>query len=427
MNDAHISIADSRHPQWNRGHINSRIGKERWVYLGMAVVWNAIAQPVFWLNVLNQPDLALGPLLLVALFPLVGAGLGYAAIIKWLQWRRFGNLELVMDPFPGSLGGEVGGVVEIPLVYRSGKTVDVTLSCVNVRITRGHKNNTRHEDVVWRERAEVSVEPGLHGSRIRFLFQLPAGQPATSEPSDNCIKWVVHLNRKLPGADLDQTFEVPVLDTGTPLQSRHIRQPSVRTSDAGDLPVGNVVMKPSADGLHVFYPASRGRGMGLAMLMFGSLFGVVPWFIATEFSSYSGSGFGMIFIAFGGFFVLVFGLIGLFLVSFGIYSLFNSLDVRVSGQGIVSTRHFWGLKFRRALQRTEIVQLRFKINAQQGQGAKSRVHYLLEAVPASGRPVCLGDGIQGKPLAGRLMQELGRFLGHDEWREVSRLKKRIRS
>ena len=47
MNDTHISAADSRHPQWNRGHINSRIGKERWVYLGMAVVWNAIAQPVF--------------------------------------------------------------------------------------------------------------------------------------------------------------------------------------------------------------------------------------------------------------------------------------------------------------------------------------------------------------------------------------------
>jgi len=85
------------------------------------------------------------------------------------------------------------------------------------------------------------------------------------------------------------------------------------------------------------------------------------------------------------------------------------------------------LKFRRALQRAEIVQLRFRINARQGQGAKSRVHYLLEAVPASGRPVCPGDGIQGKPLAGRLMQELGRFPGHDEWSEVSRLKKRIRS
>jgi hypothetical protein len=305
--------------------------------------------------------------------------------------------------------------------------VNVTLSCVNVHIRRGHKNNTRHEDVVWRERAEVSVEPGSGGSRIRFLFQVTAGQPATTEPSDNCIKWVVHLHKKLPGADLDQMFEVPVMDTGTPLQSRHIRRPSPRANDAGDLPANNVVMKPTAEGLHLFYPASRGRGMGLTVVMFGALFGVVPWFIATNFSDYSGSGFGMIFMIFGGFFVLVFGFVGLLLVSFGIYSLFNSLDVRVSRHDVVSTRHFWGLKFRRALQCAEISQLRFRINAQQGQGARSKVRYLLEAVSASGQPVCLGDGIQGKPLARRIMQELGKVLGHDEWSEASRLRNRIRN
>jgi len=60
-----------------------------------------------------------------------------------------------------------------------------------------------------RERATLPVEPGLRGSRVSFSFSVPPDQSATTEPSDNCIQWVVHLHRKLPGADLDQTFELP--------------------------------------------------------------------------------------------------------------------------------------------------------------------------------------------------------------------------
>lgn len=61
-----------------------------------------------------------------------------------------------------------------------------------------------------RERATLPVEPGLRGSRVRFSFSVPADRPATTKRSDNCIQWVVHLHRKLPGADLDQAFELPV-------------------------------------------------------------------------------------------------------------------------------------------------------------------------------------------------------------------------
>ena len=123
---------------------------------------------------------------------------------------------------------------------------------------------------------------------------------------------------------------------------------------------------------------------------------------------------------FGGFFMLVFGLVALLLIGFGMYFLFNSLEVNVDGDGVVSTRSFLGLRFRRALKRADIRQLRFKINAQEGAGARSRVHYLLEAVPRSGSPVCLGDTIKGKLLARRLMKELGRALGNTEWSEVTR-------
>jgi membrane protein implicated in regulation of membrane protease activity len=428
MNETDIPVTDSRHPQWRQGRIGSQARRERWVYVGFALFWNAFSQPMFWLLALKETNIEPLPLLLAGLFPLAGLWLAYVAIVKTLQWWRFGNLELTMDPFPGSRGGDVGGMIELPIPYRAGKRVEVTLSCINVVINRGSKNNSRSEKVLWREHATLPVEPGMRGSRVSFSFSVPADQPATTEPSDNCIQWVVHLHRQLPGADLDQTFELPVLDTGTPLKSRHIRKASTRVETAAELPEDNVVMQHTAEGLHVFYPTSRGRSMGLALLAFGSTFGIAPWLIGAHASEFAdGGGFGMLFLVFGGFFILVFGLVGLLLIGFGLYALFNSLEVNVSGAGVISTRRFLGLRFQRILQRSAIKQLRFKINAQEGQGARAKVHYLLEAVPVSGSPVCLGDTIKGQPLARRLMQELGKVLGHTEWSEARRFGARMKS
>lgn len=418
----HQPLTDSGHPQWNQGHIRSKSGKERWAYAGMALFWNALSQPMFWLTVLNQSDISRMGVALAALFPLVGAGLAYVAIIKWIQWRRFGDLELHMDPFPGSIGGDVGGSIEIPLEYRAGKYVEVSLSCINVVVRRGHKNNKRSEHVVWRERAEIPVEPGMRGTRAKFLFKVPVGHPATSEPSDNCHQWIVHLHRSLPGADLDQSFELPVFDTGTPLQARHLRHYSTLAGESGEVPPGDVEIDRTTEGIRLFYPRSRNRGIGLMLLVFGATFGIAPWLIGTHFGDIAGGDlFGILFAIIGGFFVLVFGLIGLSLLGAGVYSLLNSLEVEVSSQGIASTRRILGFRFRQAASTEGIQQLRYKITAQQGQGAKASVRYLLEAVPSSGKPVCLGDGIKGKPLARHLMQQLGTLLSHSEWIEAQRM------
>ncbi len=415
------AVTDPHHPQWNHGRIRSNMGKERVGYLIMALLWNALAQPVFWLNALNNADVEGWKLLLIALFPLVGLWLAWLAVVKWLQWKRFGNLELEMDPFPASQGGDAGGTIELPLAYRAGKTIDVTLSCVSVRISRGGKNNSRHETVLWRERANVAVEPGMRGSRVRFRFALPDDLPTTTEPSDNYTMWVVHLHRKLPGADLDQAFELPVLESDEPLQSRSIRHYSNEAVSSDDVTTDNVVMKHSTDGLVLHYPASRGRGMGIMVLVFGLIFCLFPGFLIFNGSDFSGGdAFSLVFFAFGAFFVMVFGVIALFMISFGIYTLFNRLDVTVNTDGILSTRRFLGLRFDRSLSRADIQQLRYKINAQQGQGARAVVHYLLEAVSLSGKPVCLGDGIKGRPLAQKLMQELGSALQIDSWQESAR-------
>lgn len=415
------SIADSHHPQWNHGRIKSSIGQERKIYLIVAIFWNAIAHSVFWLNALNNPEVKGWPLLLMGVFPFVGLILIWRACIKWLQWKRFKNLELEMDPFPASPGGDAGGSIELPIKYVAGKTVDVTLSCIHITITRSGKSNSRHETVLWRERAAVSTEASMRGSRVHFHFSLPDDLPTTTTPSNNYITWAAHLHRKLPGADLDQTFELAVLESDSPKQSRSLRHYSNETLSEHDVPEDNVTIDRSGGGLSLYYPASRGRGKGILLTLFGLVFCLVPGFLIfnrNEFSSVDA--FSLIFFAFGSFFVLIFGLVALFMICFGVFRLFNKLRVRVDSAGLTSTRYFLGLRFEHALARNDIQQLRFKINAQQSHGARATLHYLLEAIPKSGKPVCLGDGIKGKPLAQKLMQELGSALHIDNWQENTR-------
>ena len=103
---------------------------------------------------------------MVALFPLLGLWLGWVAAIKWLQWKRFGNLELQMDPFPTSPGGDASGTIELLIPYRAGKTVDVTLSCIKVRISAGtdHHAQSRgkesHQDHINRVTAHSYISDG---------------------------------------------------------------------------------------------------------------------------------------------------------------------------------------------------------------------------------------------------------------------------
>jgi len=49
----------------------------------------------------------------VGVFVLAGLWLLYLAGKSWLQWRRFGTLPLTLDPYRVTVGGDLGGTIEI--------------------------------------------------------------------------------------------------------------------------------------------------------------------------------------------------------------------------------------------------------------------------------------------------------------------------
>lgn len=82
-------------------------------------------------------------------FPLAGLGMTISAVHKTLEWRRFGPLALIMDPFPGSLGGDVGGTIELRETYDPNFEFKVTLALSRVYVTVSGENRSTRTDVIW--------------------------------------------------------------------------------------------------------------------------------------------------------------------------------------------------------------------------------------------------------------------------------------
>jgi len=253
---------------WRSGKIRSATRQEMCFYWLFAVIWNAIAQPTGFIvlhEMINKGNrlAAIG-----LMFPVVGFWLLSVAIRKTLQIRRFGEIELLMNPSPDSLGGEVGGVIELPVPFHAGQVFSVSLSCQNV--TRHH--NGVSEELVWQDAGRALAAPTATGTRIAFRFAVPAQLPPSSADPQGAQQWIVRVTAELPGIDLDRSFLIPVVATGT----RQFSTLSVPLAPALEpecqIPSSIVRIERQADLVTFCYPPRRNLKSGLVIAFVGGWF-----------------------------------------------------------------------------------------------------------------------------------------------------------
>ncbi len=393
-------------PDWINGRINSTAASSMRLLSFFTVLWNLISIPVSWFALQDIGFAWPDPTWLVLLFPAVGLILALSAAAQYLQWKKFGRLNLTLDPFPGSVGGEVGGYLDIPLPFGDKHSISVVLNCVHVHYSRNSKGGrTRHETVEWRRQAAFQTEPAAVGTKLKFLVPVDPGLPDSEQPSDSHHQWVIRVHIDRPGIDLDRDFIIPVFDTGQALQSR-LRISGSKWLQEPEIPrrVARITQRGSELGL--YYPSSRGRGMGTGLFLFGLIFAAAGGFLNYQLyeSIVALSQDGMLFqVGILGLMAPVFSLIGLLLTLAGLYTMLNSLAVRIHPAGIETTRRILGIPLRRDLKPGEIHSIARKITAQSGQGSKGRVFYTISALTHSGRRVILGDGIKGQPVADHIL------------------------
>lgn len=375
-------------PEWRDGRIQSTLRTQTGFFLWFAILWNTIALPcgLFGVKeVLKGNWIALVALL----FPLVGLGLISKAATSALQQRRFGDLTLVMNPFPACIGGEVGGTLLVPLTPQPGSHFHVTLCCLAI----AQRTNNAQESLLWSASGAGLATPASSGTSVAFRFAVPPELAA----SDELHRWTVTVAADLPGPDLDATFIIPMEAATPPLHSTLTIPFSEAQVALSDLPASQVRVEELGDRVILDYPARRNLAAGLITLLVGALFAAFLFFALSR-----GNVFMLIILPF-------FGLFALGLIGYGLWSLGNGLTVTAGQDELRVARRFFGLSLgEKTLSVTACSRIEIVRAGQVGTGSAARLLFTLKAQLRGGETLTLGNGISGRGAAetlGRLISE----------------------
>ncbi len=159
--------------KWQTAEIRSGSRTAMWGGWALAAFWNLISAPlpfVIYTEVTEKDNLFA---LIGLLFPLVGIGLITWAMKSTLEWRRFGPAPVTLDPFPGSIGGHVGGTIDVNLPYDANTEIKLTLTSLHSYVSGSGKNRSRNESAEWQDTQVAHLSPGTKGSRLSFRFDVP--------------------------------------------------------------------------------------------------------------------------------------------------------------------------------------------------------------------------------------------------------------
>lgn len=390
-----------RHRQWASPEIacNTRTGL--WLMWFFAGIWNALSSFVWFVI---PEELAKGnhAILIAALFPLVGMGLFGSAIYLTWTWRRFGPVAVALDPYPGAIGGQVGGTIDLRLPYASEHRFSLVLSCLYSYVSGSGKNRSRKEKLVWQATGFAYSEAVATGTRLNFCFDVPADLPESEPSGARYHLWRLTLKANLPGVDLSRQFNLPVFPTAE--QSRFQQRNSsvhfhaVEQREALIESVLTIEQVPG--GIELFFPMLRHARAKLFWLVFGIIF--------------AGAGIGLNYAKDAPtFLALIFSATGLLIIIFTFYSLFNSLRVRLDGYGISGERRWLGLPLgKHFAPRSEVQQLVIRTSYSRQSGGEHVDVCTIQAHTNSGKKITVAESLQGRNTALQALEAISLLSGY---------------
>jgi hypothetical protein len=419
--------------RWENGRITSNGKVALYVLLAFVVVWNLISVPVIvtqWTDLLRIFERLViddfstyDTRLMLLVMPAANLFLVPSLIRQWRQWSKFGRLYMTLDPYPGAIGGQIGGYLDIPAIrYRHGMAVDVRVNCVKVSISRSGKSRNRSDSVVWRKKAKAALGWGSGGTRVEFIVDvdedLPQSTPESAGNGD--VYWSVRV--RLPEAGFDRSFDIPVFKTERGVKSA-IRLNGLTDGDTSrsvtDLPAGLAEIKQESDGFAIHYPPGRSGNIGNFMMLFGAIFFGAAIFLGfqfvAEFNVDAGRRVSLFSAAVLGMMAGVFGLVSCGIMAAGWFVKTNHLRVIFDRDGLMTERQVFGRAFRSLAARGEISDFDKKVSMQSGQGAQAEIYYSIVARKTNGQTLTVGDHIRGQEDADVLLDFFRRHVAvaHD--------------
>jgi hypothetical protein len=207
------------------------------IFTGFFGVLGLLAFAMLLAIALKQTQDQAGVYAAALLFALTGIAFAAWSVQLMRRYLRYRHLALYLDPYPGAVGGEVAGTVEVPIAHNARQTYKVVLSAARYRETSEDytdsdgKTRTRTKTdrtLLWQDEASADAEHSPAGTRLKFRFSVPRDAPESEEeredktsgyltrPARVSLKWELRFQAAVPGVDLDETFVIPVRKAAGP-------------------------------------------------------------------------------------------------------------------------------------------------------------------------------------------------------------------
>ena len=397
----------------------------------LALVFSAVSIPIFSKF---EEELAKGDegIYVALIFPLVGLFLIFQSIKKTREYLRFSVVEFEMDPYPGSIGGNVGGAIlirkDIPQLdsQQEYSPFKVVLDCVYSYMSGSGDDRSRSESIKWAEEGFAKVERSTEGVRLLFRFDVPDNlhESDVEQSADSYYFWRLKIEGDIPGVDLKRSYNIPVFKTGE--QSRRVRHDLSEQSqqikaqesreDAQAIAAGNYHLTDISKAATI---EQAGYELNMAFPMFRNKYlTVFSWIFALGFgfASYSiiqslGHGFFSIIPLL---MLLPFGSVALFSGIAAIYLPFNNLRIRVTDSELTILRRLLFIPIlSKQIQNSEIRHLSIDRSGSTGQGTEKIEHYKIYVHCSGHNKYIIAEGINGEDLATSLKDDLERRMNLD--------------
>lgn len=236
-----------------------------------------------------------------------------------------------LDPHPGSIGGDVGGTVDVAIPYEPSGRFYVWLEAISYS-SGGGKNIIVVE---WKEGGSVSADAGPLGTRFQFRFAVPASLP---ESGPDC-KWLLKVHAQDP--DASWTFEIPVRSNAMPRRSLSLELvPDTGKEGAQPLSPELVYRLPDPEALLLVQPVPRDKQLPAAAFGCGLL--AAAWY------------FSSIWV----------GLFGAFFLAAWTWWMGDSERVRIGREGITYRHFLFGRQYwLRTIRSAEVARVDITVSA----------------------------------------------------------------
>ncbi len=400
--------------EWQTNRIRSGAKQSLIVMLFIAVFWNGVSSPILFVleDELNKGNYAA---LIALLFPLVGLYLIKKLWQMTREWYRFGIIELVMDPFPGSIGGHVGGSLLIKNNRQFSTPYNIELECVHSYVSGSGDNRSRRESIKWAEGGLAKVASTGNGVLVKCRFDVPEHLPESNvEQKGNYYFWRLKVKADTSGIAFNRDYNIPVFKTRTlskdirhdvsaqvednRLSKAQVSQVAINRGDFASTALARAFKYKDERNKQIFYfPMFRNKILTLFALIFAAGFNFAAYSITDGFGD--GGAMGIVMFIFS----LPFALVGLCASIASLYLPMNNLTTTLKNRKIKVLRRLFIFPIKYSLiENHQIDHIEVKSSGSTGQGVKQIKHFKLVVHTKSSKKVTIAEDIDGEDLANQL-------------------------